>query len=128
MTTAITIISILVILLVLFGLTIYRMNGAIRLKEESARGFRASYADTFRQLSVLTSWSGSFRRLFYVRRIGEISYAVFMQVSLQAYEDPFADGSRFAEVLVKRYNTSDRDFNRMLAEEAVDTLNSSYRD
>lgn len=128
MTTAITIISILVILLVLFGFTIYRMNGAIHLKEESARGFRASYADTFRQLSVLTSWSGSFRRLFYVRRIGEISYAVFMQISLQAYEDPFADGSRFAEVLVKQYNTSDRDFNRMLAEEAVDTLNSFYRD
>lgn len=128
MTTAITFICILAILLFFCGYIIYRMNGAIRLKEESARGFRASYADTFRQLSVLTSWSGSFRRLFYIRRIGEISYAVFMQVSLQADETPFADGSHFAEVLVKRYNTSDRDFNRMLAEEAVDTLNSSYRD
>lgn len=127
MTTAITIISILVILLVLFGFAIYRMNGAISLKEESARSFRASYADTFRQLSLLTSWSEQFRpRLFYVRRIGQTSYAVFMQISLQPHEDPFPDGSRFAEVMIRCFRTGDRAFNLLLAEELAEKLNETY--
>lgn len=45
-----------------------------------------------------------------------------MQISLQSHEDPFPDGSRFAEVMIRRFRTGDPEFNLLLAEELAEKL------
>ena len=121
MNTLLVIIAIFAVLSLIFAIN--RSQRAIKATKDESRRYRSLYAASFRQLSLLTSWSEQFRpRLFYVRRIGQTSYAVFMQISLQSHEDPFPDGSRFAEVMIRRFRTGDPEFNLLLAEELAEKL------
>lgn len=122
-TTEITTLCITVFIIALAVLVISCLNKALREKDDEKNRYRSMYSDNFRQLSMLTSWCEAGRnRKFYIRHVGDKSYAVFMEASMTATEDPIPP----CEVMLRRFNTSDTDYNRLLAEELMEKLNESY--
>lgn len=124
MTTAIIILSGFLILAIK---RIYTLNKKRHSIDRALRAVCDCYAEERRRLRLLDS--GNTRqhpRFFYVHPLVDNIVDVKMRVSIPDNEEAFSDGERYAEILIKRFNTDDRVFNLLLAEELTDKLNEIY--
>lgn len=120
-TSAITTITILSVLLIMAVVIICRMNGAIRLKAEENHALRSRSAIWKRRLessnSTITALNDPQNNtLFGIRCVDGRCYDVYMVSYLRVQEQPAVP----VYIFIRRFDSDDVEYNRMLAEELRD--------